>query len=66
MIVIVGTGPAGLALARELQRRGLAYRVLERGGFCWVVQWWATGPKKASARVTVAGPFLGTLTTFDT
>jgi len=31
MIVIVGAGPAGLTLARELQRRGLAYRVLERG-----------------------------------
>jgi len=31
MIVIVGAGPAGLALAHELQRRGLAYRVLERG-----------------------------------
>jgi len=29
-IVIVGAGPAGLAMARELQRRGLPYRVLER------------------------------------
>lgn len=30
MIVVIGAGPAGLALAHELQRRGLAYRVLER------------------------------------
>jgi hypothetical protein len=31
MIVIVGAGPAGLALAHELQRRGVDYRVLEGG-----------------------------------
>ncbi|GAB4109119.1 MAG: NAD(P)/FAD-dependent oxidoreductase [Roseiflexaceae bacterium] len=30
MITIVGAGPAGLAVARELGRRGLACRVLER------------------------------------
>ncbi len=30
MIVVVGAGPAGLAVARELGRRGLACRVLER------------------------------------
>ena len=30
MIIVVGAGPAGLAMAYELQRRGLAYRVLER------------------------------------
>jgi len=37
MILIVGAGPAGLALAYELQRRGLPYRVLERNsiGEAW-------------------------------
>jgi len=30
VIIVVGAGPAGLAMAYELQRRGLAYRVLER------------------------------------
>lgn len=30
MIVIIGAGPAGLAMARELHRRDLPYRVLER------------------------------------
>lgn len=30
MILIVGAGPAGLAVAYELQRRGLAYRAFER------------------------------------
>ncbi|HEU4326521.1 MAG TPA: NAD(P)/FAD-dependent oxidoreductase [Roseiflexaceae bacterium] len=30
MIIVVGAGPAGLAVARELGRRGLACRVLER------------------------------------
>jgi cation diffusion facilitator CzcD-associated flavoprotein CzcO len=36
-IVVVGAGPAGLALAYELARRGLSYRVLERGrvGEAW-------------------------------
>ena len=32
MVVIAGAGPAGLATAYELQRRGLPYRVLERNG----------------------------------
>jgi cation diffusion facilitator CzcD-associated flavoprotein CzcO len=37
MIVVVGAGPAGLALAYELQRRGLNYQVLERHavGHAW-------------------------------
>lgn len=37
MIVIVGAGPAGLAMAYELQRRGRAYQVLERHsiGHAW-------------------------------
>lgn len=37
VIVVVGAGPAGLAVAHELARRGLAYRVLERGrvGEAW-------------------------------
>ena len=36
-VVVVGAGPAGLAVARELARRGLDYRVLERGrvGEAW-------------------------------
>jgi cation diffusion facilitator CzcD-associated flavoprotein CzcO len=36
--VIVGAGPAGLATAAELRRRGLPYRLLERGpslGHAW-------------------------------
>lgn len=35
--VVVGAGPAGLAVAHELARRGLRYRVLERGqvGEAW-------------------------------
>ncbi len=38
MIVIVGAGPAGLAVAQELQWRGLPYRVLERHavGYSWL------------------------------
>lgn len=37
MILIVGAGPAGLAIAHALQRRGLAYHVFERGraGEAW-------------------------------
>lgn len=37
MVIIVGAGPAGLAIAYELQRRGLPYRVLERSsvGEAW-------------------------------
>lgn len=36
-VVVVGAGPAGLAVAHELARRGLVYRVLERGrvGEAW-------------------------------
>jgi cation diffusion facilitator CzcD-associated flavoprotein CzcO len=30
MILVIGAGPAGLAVAYELQRRGLPYQVLER------------------------------------
>jgi len=30
VIIVIGAGPAGLAMAYGLQRRGLAYRVLER------------------------------------
>lgn len=35
--IVVGAGPAGLAVAYELARRGLSYRVLERGrvGEAW-------------------------------
>jgi putative flavoprotein involved in K+ transport len=38
MIVVVGAGPAGLAMAHELQRCGLPYRVLERQtvGYSWL------------------------------
>lgn len=32
MVIVVGAGPAGLAVAYELQRRGLPYQVLERAG----------------------------------
>jgi cation diffusion facilitator CzcD-associated flavoprotein CzcO len=37
MIVVVGAGPAGLAMAAELARRGMPYRVLERQsvGYAW-------------------------------
>jgi cation diffusion facilitator CzcD-associated flavoprotein CzcO len=36
-IIVVGAGPAGLAVAYELARRGLQYRLLERGqvGEAW-------------------------------
>jgi hypothetical protein len=36
--IIIGAGPAGLATSRELSRRGIAHRVLERGasaGHTW-------------------------------
>ena len=36
--LVVGGGPAGLATSRELQRRGVSHRVLERGpqpGWVW-------------------------------
>jgi cation diffusion facilitator CzcD-associated flavoprotein CzcO len=33
-VAIVGAGPAGLATARELARRGIAYRLLEKGPAC--------------------------------
>ncbi len=39
MVVIVGAGPAGLATAASLGRRGIPYRLLERGdslGYSWV------------------------------
>jgi len=38
MILIVGAGPAGLAVANELRRRGCTYRVLERDsvGTSWL------------------------------
>ena len=37
MVIVVGAGPAGLAVAYELQRRGVPYRVLERSriGEAW-------------------------------
>ena len=38
-VLVVGAGPAGLAASRELFRRGVAHRVLERGddvGHTWV------------------------------
>lgn len=37
MVIVVGAGPAGLAVAYELQRRGIPYRVLERSsiGEAW-------------------------------
>lgn len=37
MVIVVGAGPAGLAVAYELQRRGLPYQVLERAtiGYAW-------------------------------
>jgi cation diffusion facilitator CzcD-associated flavoprotein CzcO len=37
--VVIGAGPAGLAVSRELGRRGVQHVVLERGsevGHCWV------------------------------
>lgn len=37
-VVVVGAGPAGLATARELRRRGIAHRLLEKGteaGHTW-------------------------------
>lgn len=39
MVIIVGAGPAGLATAASLKRRGIPYRLLERGdslGYSWV------------------------------
>lgn len=38
MIVVVGAGPAGLAIAYELQQRGYEYSVLERHtvGYAWL------------------------------
>ncbi len=41
MVVIVGAGPAGLATAYELQRRGVPYRILERNaiGHTWSNQY---------------------------
>jgi len=39
VVTIVGAGPAGLATAASLKRRGIAYRLLERGdslGHSWV------------------------------
>lgn len=38
MVIVVGAGPAGLAMAYELQRRGLPYQVLERAtiGHAWL------------------------------
>ena len=40
-VTIVGAGPAGLALARELQRRGVRPMLLERGrvGETWAAQY---------------------------
>lgn len=37
MIIVIGAGPAGLALAYHLQKRGLPYRVLEKHdvGYAW-------------------------------
>jgi cation diffusion facilitator CzcD-associated flavoprotein CzcO len=40
--VVVGAGPAGLATSRELRRRGIDHRVLERGdrlGAAWAAQY---------------------------
>jgi NADPH-dependent 2,4-dienoyl-CoA reductase/sulfur reductase-like enzyme len=39
MVTIVGAGPAGLATAASLKRRGIPFRLLERGdslGFSWI------------------------------
>jgi putative flavoprotein involved in K+ transport len=40
-IIVVGAGPAGLSLSRELSRRGLEHTVLERGriGQTWRDRW---------------------------
>ncbi len=41
-VVVVGAGPAGLATSRELRRRGIEHRVLERGdrlGASWARQY---------------------------
>ena len=35
MILIVGAGPAGLAMAYRIQQRGLAYRILEKREVGW-------------------------------
>ncbi|MGQ0641816.1 MAG: flavin-containing monooxygenase [Gemmatimonadaceae bacterium] len=38
MVIIVGAGPAGLATAASLSRRGISYKLLERGdslGYSW-------------------------------
>jgi cation diffusion facilitator CzcD-associated flavoprotein CzcO len=41
--IVVGAGPAGLAMSEALTERGVSHRVLERGevGHSWRTQRWA-------------------------
>jgi glycine/D-amino acid oxidase-like deaminating enzyme len=41
-VLVVGAGPAGLALARQLRRRGVAFRVVDASGPC--ASWRAMPP----------------------
>jgi NADPH-dependent glutamate synthase beta subunit-like oxidoreductase len=68
-LTIVGAGPAGLAVARELQRRGIRPVLLERGrvGETWARQY---AGLRLHARVEASGlpglPWRGTETPFPT